>query len=62
MKEEEFEIHGVISSAIRLAKAGLDYAETKNPNWIPFLKRESSYLVRRSIELWFRLRFRRKLC
>ena len=55
----KFNMDSVIKSAYRLAAAAKKLQETQDPAVFEFIKKESSYLVRRSISLWFRLRFGR---
>ena len=55
----KFNTDAVIKSAYRLGIAAKKLQETQDPAVFGFIKKESGYLVRRAIALWFRLRFGR---
>ncbi len=55
----KFNTDAVIKSAYRLGIAAKKLQETQDPAVFEFIKKESGYLLRRSIALGFRLRFRR---
>ena len=55
----KFNPDSVIRSAYRISRATKMLQETQDPLLFKVIKRESTYLVQRSIALWFRLRFGR---
>ncbi len=55
----KFNTDAVIKSAYRLGVAAKKLQETQDPTVFEFIKKESGYLLRRSIALWFRLKFGR---
>ena len=54
--EDEFELRPVLDSFKRLEEACRAFHETRDPIWIGFIKRESSYLLRRVFTLWRKVR------
>lgn len=55
----KFNTDPVIRSAYRLSAAAKRLQETQEPGLFELIKRESTILVRRSIKLWWQLRFGR---
>ncbi len=55
----KFNTDAVIKSAYRLGIAAKKLQETQDPAVFEFIKKESGYLLRRSIALWVRLKFGR---
>ena len=53
--------HSILKSAQRLVEGEQQLKETKDPIWISFLKRESNLLLRRTLKVWWQLRFRKYL-
>ncbi len=56
----KFNTDSIVRSTYRLAVAAKKLQETQDPAVFEFIKKESGYLLRRSIALWFRLRFGRQ--
>ena len=55
----KFNTDPVIKSAWRLSQAAKKLQETQEPGLFELIKRESTILVRRAINLWWQLRFGR---
>lgn len=47
------------SSVKRLREGEEQFEATENPAWFIFIKRESSLLLRLTISLWLKIRFRK---
>lgn len=48
----------LLDSAKRLARGEGNWKESHDTIWLPFLKRETRILLRRSFRAWWRVKFR----
>lgn len=55
----KFNPDSILRSAFRLGEISKELKEKQDPNLFLLLKRESSYLLQRTITFWLKLRIRR---